>query len=72
MYTVPYKIIFQDPPEEERQQWSNATEFLLACISTSVGLGNVLRFPTTAYENGGGAFLIPYLLVLIFIGRVSE
>ncbi|XP_063874584.1 sodium-dependent nutrient amino acid transporter 1-like isoform X2 [Scylla paramamosain] len=55
--------------QEERQQWSTPTEFLLACITTSVGLGNVWRFPTTAFENGGGAFLIPYLLVLLFIGR---
>lgn len=53
----------------ERQQWSNPVEFLLSCIAMSVGLGNVWRFPFTAYENGGGAFLIPYLVVLIFIGR---
>jgi len=55
--------------EEERQQWSNPIEFLLSCIAMSVGLGNVWRFPFTAYENGGGAFLIPYIIVLMLIGR---
>ncbi|XP_071537637.1 sodium-dependent nutrient amino acid transporter 1-like [Panulirus ornatus] len=54
---------------EERQQWSHPVEFLLSCIAMSVGLGNVWRFPMTAYENGGGAFLIPYLVILTFIGR---
>ena len=71
--------------EPERQQWSNPIEFLLSCIAmsvrldpsllqgyylhTKVGLGNVWRFPYTAYSNGGGAFLIPYIIVLMLIGR---
>ncbi|XP_043238326.1 sodium-dependent nutrient amino acid transporter 1-like [Amphibalanus amphitrite] len=55
--------------DQERDQWSSPIEFLLSCVAMSVGLGNVWRFPFTAYENGGGAFLIPYLVVLLFIGK---
>ncbi|XP_069985298.1 sodium-dependent nutrient amino acid transporter 1 isoform X2 [Penaeus vannamei] len=55
--------------EPSRDQWSNPIEFLLSCIAMSVGLGNVWRFPFVALENGGGAFLIPYILVLLLIGK---
>ncbi|CAH0723408.1 unnamed protein product, partial [Brenthis ino] len=53
----------------ERVQWGSQLEFLMSCIALSVGLGNVWRFPFIAYKNGGGAFLIPYIIVLIFIGK---
>ncbi|KAM8712006.1 hypothetical protein ACLKA7_012512 [Drosophila subpalustris] len=53
----------------DRDQWGKGIEFLFSCIALSVGLGNVWRFPFIALENGGGAFLIPYLVVLLLVGR---
>uniref|UniRef100_W8BIU6 Transporter n=1 Tax=Ceratitis capitata TaxID=7213 RepID=W8BIU6_CERCA len=53
----------------ERAKWSREIEFLFSCIALSVGLGNVWRFPFIALENGGGAFVIPYVIVLLLIGR---
>ncbi|EDW77462.2 uncharacterized protein Dwil_GK18075, isoform B [Drosophila willistoni] len=57
------------PERTERATWGNGIEFLMSCIAMSVGLGNVWRFPFTALDNGGGAFLIPYLVVLFVIGK---
>lgn len=59
--------IAKDPPA--RDAWGNDLEFLMSCIALSVGLGNVWRFPFAALENGGGAFLIPYLIVLLLVGK---
>ena len=53
-----------DDKTEERGNWSHPLDFLFSCISVSVGLGNVWRFPFLAYENGGGAFLVPYIILL--------
>lgn len=55
--------------ETGRAQWDNKIEFLMSCVAFSVGLGNVWRFPYTAYQNGGGAFLVPYIIVLFIIGK---
>ena len=51
-----------------REQWGSQTGFILAAIGSAVGLGNIWRFPGVAYDNGGGAFLIPYLVALITAG----
>ncbi|XP_063994384.1 sodium-dependent nutrient amino acid transporter 1-like [Diachasmimorpha longicaudata] len=59
----------QTLPEDNRPTWGNSWEFLMSCIAMSIGLGNVWRFPFTAYENGGGAFLIPYIIVLFLVGK---
>jgi neurotransmitter:Na+ symporter, NSS family len=51
-----------------RGEWKTNTGFLLAAIGSAVGLGNIWRFPYVAYENGGGAFLIPYVIALFTAG----
>ena len=53
---------------ETREQWSGQLGFVLAAVGSAVGLGNIWRFPGVAYENGGGAFLIPYLVALLSAG----
>lgn len=53
---------------EERSQWGTRAGFVLAAIGSAVGLGNIWRFPAVAYENGGGAFFIPYLFALLTAG----
>jgi solute carrier family 6 (neurotransmitter transporter, serotonin) member 4 len=53
---------------EERETWGKKIEFLLAVIGFAVDLGNVWRFPYVCYDNGGGAFLIPYFTMLVFGG----
>ncbi|CAN8001959.1 unnamed protein product, partial [Ixodes hexagonus] len=59
----------RSPSVTSRGNWGNRWEFLLSCVGLSVGIGNVWRFPYLAYKNGGGAFLIPYLIMLALAGK---
>ncbi|TEA23828.1 hypothetical protein DBR06_SOUSAS15110077 [Sousa chinensis] len=53
---------------EDRPAWNSKLQYILAQIGFSVGLGNIWRFPYLCQKNGGGAYLVPYLVLLIIIG----
>lgn len=51
-----------------RSEWGTRAGFILAAVGSAIGLGNIWRFPAEAYQNGGGAFFIPYLIALLTAG----
>ena len=53
---------------QQRENWSGRTGFIIAAVGSAVGLGNIWRFPYVAYDNGGGAFMVPYLIALLTAG----
>lgn len=53
---------------DKREQWASGRGFVLATIGAAVGLGNIWRFSYVAGENGGGAFLLVYLVSVVLVG----
>ncbi|XP_072226214.1 sodium-dependent neutral amino acid transporter B(0)AT1-like [Leuresthes tenuis] len=52
----------------DRPKWDNKAQYILTCVGFCIGLGNVWRFPYLCQSHGGGAFLIPYLILLVLEG----
>ena len=52
----------------KRESWSGRYGAIMAMAAMAVGLGNVWRFPYMLGQNGGGAFLVAYMVILFLIG----
>jgi SNF family Na+-dependent transporter len=52
----------------EKERWGTRIGLILAAAGNAIGIGNLLRFPSQAAQNGGGAFMIPYVVSLLLFG----
>lgn len=59
-----------DVMENKRGSWNSKLGLVIAAASSAVGLGNLWRFPYLTAKDGGGAFLLAYLLITVFVGAV--
>ncbi|XP_009462158.1 PREDICTED: sodium-dependent neutral amino acid transporter B(0)AT2-like [Nipponia nippon] len=59
-------LLQEEPPP--RPTWTSKAQYILAQLGFSVGLGNIWRFPYLCHQNGGGAFILLYLLLLFLLG----
>lgn len=54
--------------QKERGQWASNIGFIMAAAGSAIGLGNLWKFPYLAGTHGGGAFVVVYLLIVLFVG----
>lgn len=57
--------------EKKRDSWGSKWGFILACIGSAVGMGNIWLFPARVSKYGGATFLIPYLIFVVIIGSTG-
>ncbi|XP_030268490.1 sodium-dependent neutral amino acid transporter B(0)AT1-like isoform X2 [Sparus aurata] len=65
-----YKDLERVEKEEagERPKWDNKAQYILTCVGFCIGISNIWRFPYLCQSHGGGAFMIPYLILLVLEG----
>merc|ERR1719219_2942157 len=54
--------------DDNRVTWDSPVQFFFTVLGFCVGLGNIWRFPYLCQQNGGGAFILPFLLMLVLVG----
>ena len=65
------KVQASSDPAQARDGFQSKWGFILACIGSAVGMGNIWRFPIMVHKYGGLTFLLPYFIFVIF-SIVSE
>ncbi|XP_010132541.1 PREDICTED: sodium-dependent neutral amino acid transporter B(0)AT1-like, partial [Buceros rhinoceros silvestris] len=60
--------VLEKEESDSRPKWDNKAQYMLTCVGFCVGLGNVWRFPYLCQSHGGGAFMIPFLILLVLEG----
>ncbi|KAJ7410721.1 solute carrier family 6 member 19 [Pitangus sulphuratus] len=60
--------VLEKEEADSRPKWDNKAQYMLTCVGFCVGLGNVWRFPYLCQSHGGGAFMIPFLILLVLEG----
>ncbi|KAM9286024.1 LOW QUALITY PROTEIN: sodium-dependent neutral amino acid transporter B(0)AT1 [Cariama cristata] len=60
--------VLEEEEADSRPKWDNKAQYMLTCVGFCVGLGNVWRFPYLCQSHGGGAFMIPFLILLVLEG----
>jgi SNF family Na+-dependent transporter len=68
LFTIEKNIIMTALKHRKTEAWGSRVGLVLAMAGNAVGFGNFLRFPVQAIQNGGGAFIIPYLVSLVILG----